>query len=182
MLKLLCEMYFRNLYETQVLGISNDPSVLKYNFWNANGIDERKLNLMMPTWQGSSLIFIQETKLNPSKEQSIRDVMHNFGYGCMFHDAVQGTQNPDWWSYGMCVFFKYGLNVKNIVLKDSCPEIQTCNKERIMVIHVESYLDPDIIFVNLYFPCHDGAKEMSEERERWVTTLEILSAKLKENI
>ncbi|OXA64371.1 Down syndrome cell adhesion molecule-like protein Dscam2 [Folsomia candida] len=74
----------------KIMKLDINDSVLRYDSWNANGIDEVKIKCMMPTWTESDLIFIQETKLNSSEEPKIQALALKYGFNAKFHSALKG--------------------------------------------------------------------------------------------
>ncbi|OXA56729.1 Transcription factor HIVEP2 [Folsomia candida] len=160
---------------------SRNNEVLKYDFWNANGLTlpinpmVKLLKMFETTWKESDLVFIQETKLDPSKVKDVRDLARSYGYNCILNDSIPGS-TPGWFSYGVCVFFKLGMHVERIENLQCTPS----NPERIMVVKVKSPLaDKGLYFVNLYFPCHHSSDAIrDDERHRWFLTTEFLCSKL----
>ncbi|OXA62632.1 DNA-(apurinic or apyrimidinic site) lyase [Folsomia candida] len=162
--------------------------ILKYHSWNANGIvgliDPHmvKMNKMFTNvWKDADLVFIQETKLHPSKVDNVKALAGKFGYEFMFNDSEFGV-TPNWMNYGVGLFFKKGLSVTKIEkLPSECP---VKNPARIMAIKVDTPLfAKGIYFVNLYLPVNhqpDPSGTRTLERENWVRTLDVLSDKLRD--
>lgn len=161
--------------------LSDEPPLV-YHSWNANGIDEVKIKCMMPTWEGSDLVFIQETKLNPLKEAEVTEWVKPFGYDCIFQPSVRSPHNTKWWNYGVCVFYK-NVEVTQINLKTTYTEIKTpLDLSRLMMVEVSnSFIDEKIYFLNIYFPSVNSKRvNRAAERQEWAKTIDSMSSRLKD--
>lgn len=160
----------------------NDESPqLWYESWNVDGLTEVKIKSMMPHWEGSNLIFIQETKLDLLQEQSIRDIHELTEYECLFHPAYERRKGSGFWNYGLGLFYK-DVSVTLIDMSQTYPQIAPANRERIMMVEVECELsDEPIIFINLYLPANNTSRpERAQERQDWLATISYLCEILKD--
>lgn len=168
--------------EMSQIQVPANDFIVKYHSWNANGIDETKIVHMMPFWEGADLVFIQETKLNPTEEPAIRALAKRKGFDSIFHQP-HVAQYSTYQCYGLCVFFKTGLQVNHIDLEKNFTDIPKKDPFRIMLISIKSELfgNNAIYFLNVYFPSnHSNDHVRDEERLKWVATIQQFSEKLKD--
>lgn len=150
----------------------DNTNSLNYNFWNCDGLNKVKVESMLPFWISSDLVFIQETKLDPSKESLFVELIGKRGFNCEFNASTPSPTNTTWWNYGTCMFYK-NVEVEHIDIAKTFPDIiSPTNSERLMMVKVKSSLiNEEIIFLNLYFPCNSTKLGRQAERQNWASLM-----------
>ncbi|OXA60338.1 Oocyte zinc finger protein XlCOF7.1 [Folsomia candida] len=154
------------------LGKRQDET-LRYHTWNAGGhLNQENLEEMNDYWDGSNLVFVQETHLPPSEESALADYAKNFGWKVKFNSAVPYDGINGGWRDGVCVFYK-NIKIRQIVLPRCKFDGLQPDPQRLMLIEAMSDLSTNpIFFFNMYFPaCRNDAIRVREQ-ERWLKIID----------
>lgn len=168
--------------EDDGMAVGDDSPQLYYDHWNCDGLDENKITQMMPYWEGSSLIFLQEINVDPKDEDKISAIAQTYGYQCIFNSSIPCT-SKEGFKYGICLMFK-DVMVTRVQIKQRYPDVVRQDPFRIMMVEVKTELaDEPVDFISLYFPSHDPKKSSRKaERQEWLTTVDQLCGKLKDRL